>query len=330
MRLLLPSIALTAVLAAGSANADSSVTRASAGRWFRQGETAFARRDFGAAALAFEKAARLAPHPAAWLNAAEAWARAGNLVLAGTDCDEVLAMQNVPSRPREEAARRLAWIESRLSRLDLRSASPLAVAIDKAPPVDLPQTIRVVPGKHQLTVIEPVDHRTTEIDVVLLAGQVIVLDLPLREGAQANGVAPGLEGASRSAEKENENHENHENNETPAVDAAAAHRDVELSLPPPTAESHSFDQPLLPLPEARSGPPLSATLAFAASGVAIAVASVFGGLTLSAKSAYDEAPSQERADRFFARRLTTNVALVSAAVAAGTGALLWVIDDSSE
>jgi hypothetical protein len=68
-------------------------------------------------------------------------------------------------------------------------------------------------------------------------------------------------------------------------------------------------------------------VAFIASGAALVAASVFGGLTLSAKSAYDGAPSQDRADLFYARRLTTNLLFVLAAVAAATGAVLWWIGE---
>src|SRR5690348_15803406 len=40
---------------------------------FQQARAAFARREFTAAAAAFEQAAAYEPHPVAWLDAAEAW-----------------------------------------------------------------------------------------------------------------------------------------------------------------------------------------------------------------------------------------------------------------
>src|SRR4051794_10118832 len=71
---------------------------------FRQGQTAFERREFAAAAAAFEQAGRLAPHPSAWLNAAEAWERADEPLRAADDCDAALAAPGLEQAHREEAA----------------------------------------------------------------------------------------------------------------------------------------------------------------------------------------------------------------------------------
>lgn len=86
--------------------------RALASRSFRQGEAHFGRREFREAAIAFERAARLAPHPSPWLNAAEAWARAGDLVRARAACEKVLSIRAAPAFE-EVARRRLEHIESR-------------------------------------------------------------------------------------------------------------------------------------------------------------------------------------------------------------------------
>ena len=61
--------------------------RARAAESFRQAQAAFERRDFAAAAAAFETAAGFAPHPAAWLSAADAWQRAGEPARAADDCE---------------------------------------------------------------------------------------------------------------------------------------------------------------------------------------------------------------------------------------------------
>src|SRR5437868_2667472 len=59
---------------------------------FRQAQAAFARREFSAAAAAFEQAASFENHPATLLNAAEAWEAVPDEVRAAEDCDRVLAM----------------------------------------------------------------------------------------------------------------------------------------------------------------------------------------------------------------------------------------------
>src|SRR5687767_13950840 len=72
--------------------ADGEEEKQQALKSFKRGEEAFGRRQFVRAARAFERAACLEAHPSAWLNAAEAWERAGDLGRAAEDLEEVIAM----------------------------------------------------------------------------------------------------------------------------------------------------------------------------------------------------------------------------------------------
>jgi hypothetical protein len=306
----LVALFLTQALLTASETASAEQAKATANRLFQQGEASFAHRDFKAAAVAFEQAARLAPHPAVWLNAAEAWVRAQNLIAAGADCDAALAMPNLTRELRTEASRRLAWIEARLGRLELEGQTEIAVVIDRSPSVVTPASIRLAPGTHKLKFADPKNQRAREIHVDLEAGKVTKLELQsLGDAAAEDAAAAGEASSSEGAEP-----------------GPQASEDGAL----PRATSSGFEQPLFPLPDLGSGPPIAADVAFAASGVALIVGSVFGALTLSAKSTYDDGPTQERADHFFAMRLTTNIAFAFAAIAAATGALLWALDDSPE
>ena len=99
------------------------------------------------------------------------------------------------------------------------------------------------------------------------------------------------------------------------AEAAAATTDMTPPIAPP--------EPIEPARPAASSHglelPLGSWISFGAAGAAGVVAATFGALTISAKSAYEDAPTRARADTFFVRRRTTNIALATAAVSAGPG-----------
>src|SRR5262245_46232309 len=85
------------VIASTSRADTDDAARERASRSFSEAKTAFALRNFTAAATAFEEAARLTPHPVTWLDAADAWERAGQPTRAAEDCDRALAILNDPN-----------------------------------------------------------------------------------------------------------------------------------------------------------------------------------------------------------------------------------------
>src|SRR5262245_40697639 len=118
------------LIAACFASEIDPASRDLAAKSFHEGETAFAKRQFSTAALAFERAARLAPHPSTWLNAAEAWERGREFVRAAEDCDRALELDNFAERFFDEARKRLERLEPKIGTLEVRGGSEMRVKID--------------------------------------------------------------------------------------------------------------------------------------------------------------------------------------------------------
>ncbi len=157
---------------------------------FSQAQAAFARREYAAAAAAFEKAAEFDPHPAPLLNAAQAWELARDFVRAAEDCDRVLGMPNVGDAFTRAARDALARVEPKIATLDLVGPRTLAVHVDDGPEIRVPTRKRVPPGHHELAVVDlasPTTYRTT---VTLAIGESRTLELtPPAPEAAPNGVA---------------------------------------------------------------------------------------------------------------------------------------------
>jgi tetratricopeptide (TPR) repeat protein len=107
--------------------------------------------------------------------------------------------------------------------------------------------------------------------------------------------------------------------------------DLDAALPPlmpapaPAPAPDPAPERPAPLRRAGSGPPLGSTIAFGAAGVGGAIATVFGVLTLDAKSNYERTPTHATLDTFKADRLTTNIALGTAVIAAAVGVTVWLL-----
>jgi tetratricopeptide (TPR) repeat protein len=114
---------------------------------FARGEEAFGREEYAAAGAAFEQAALLSPHAASWLNAAEAWERAGELARAADDCEAARALD--PS-VEEEVERRLHRLAPRLHRLELPGSSGWRVQVDSSAPIAPPAKRWLSPGGHRI------------------------------------------------------------------------------------------------------------------------------------------------------------------------------------
>jgi tetratricopeptide (TPR) repeat protein len=286
LRGMLASLALLVAAPIGTARADEDDARRAAMR-FEAGEAAFARRDFETAALAFEEAARLSPHPSAWLNAAEAWEREGRYARAAEDCSHALELSEDEPQIHREARARLDRLETKTSRLDLKGPDTIEVAIDGGERHRPPVVRWVDPGRHFLLVRAPgTDERRK--DMMLEPGEQREIDLEQE-----------IRGEERPAER-----------------------------PPPITSVVEHERGPRKGQEG-GGPPAASWVCFAVGGAAIVAAVIFGGLTLGAQNDYEAAPTQERADSFFGRRLATNLSWGLALVGAGAGIAFWVLDGGS-
>jgi hypothetical protein len=146
---------------------------------FQQAEAAFRRREFAAAAASFEQAAEFETHPAALVNAAEAWELAGDLPHAAAACDGVLALPDVAAEFRADAERRLARLRPRIATLELNGAPPWSVRVDAiVQPVLLPTKRRLAPGSHVLAFVDAVSGEVRKLNVELAPGEVRTVEVP--------------------------------------------------------------------------------------------------------------------------------------------------------
>ncbi len=161
---------ISVVALAASAGASGPSTRdahSRAAESFREAQAAFERRDFVAAAAAFEEAARYEPHASPWLNAADARERAGDFARAADDCDQVLLISGASDEHRADAERRLAGLLSRVATLTIQGPRTLLLRIDGGPGFHPPMTRRLMPGRHVLAVDDLATRaaRVQEVDV---------------------------------------------------------------------------------------------------------------------------------------------------------------------
>jgi hypothetical protein len=116
------------------------------------------------------------------------------------------------------------------------------------------------------------------------------------------------------------------------VDVAQGETRIE-DLTPPTAAPPPPDAaveraPAGPTPERPPpgrGPSLASWIAFGTSAAASVTAIVAGELTLSARDDFDQAPTFERRDHFYAMRTLTNVAWTVGGGTAVIGVVLWAL-----
>jgi hypothetical protein len=138
---------------------------------FREADAAFGRGDFTAAGAAYEQAAHYEPHSSAWLNAAEAWERAGDAARSAQDCDEVLRLHDTSGPWLGEARRRLARLEPRIASLVFQGPRTIMIEIDQSPPATLPDQRRLKPGAHALRWVDLGSSRSSTLAVLLRAGE---------------------------------------------------------------------------------------------------------------------------------------------------------------
>ncbi len=262
-----------------------------AAKSFAEAEAAFARRDFTAAAAAFEQAARLVPHPSPWLNAAEAWERAGELVRAAEDLDQVLAMPDVATQIQTEAESRLTRMEPKLALLEVRGPRTMMVAIDSGTDGYIPARRRLLPGKHSMRVIdltlsssgrtEELSLRPGEIRIVDLAAQKAAGD-PLRSSNGEPADPPGMA--------------------------------TEVNEGPSTLGTI----------------PTASWVATGVGVAAAAVGGAFGALTLGAQKRYEGSSTQAIADEFYLDKTVTNAAWITAGASLAAAIVIWIVAPDTE
>lgn len=151
-------------------------TRAKAARKFRQGERAFRRHSYAAAAKDFEEAYAIAPHPAALFNAAEAHQKAGELTRAANLCARYLHDAPDKDKRRSKANKMIAELTPKLGRVDIDDNGAEDVQIDgKAPELE---TTFVDPGDHVIS--GSFDGKHVERHVTVVAGSLehVLLEPP--------------------------------------------------------------------------------------------------------------------------------------------------------
>lgn len=118
---------------------------------FEQAREAFGRKSYVAAASAFEQSASYVPHPAPWVDAAEAWILAGDPVRAARACDRALAFSDIDDANRAQAIERLRKVSALIGTLELVGPT-LTVRVDEVEALPLPTTLRLAPGEHTFRV----------------------------------------------------------------------------------------------------------------------------------------------------------------------------------
>jgi hypothetical protein len=275
-------IALATVLACPEASASDH--ESGAAQSFREGAAAFARRDYRAAASAWERAAADDPHPAALLNAADAWQRVAEWVRAAEDCDQALALPNLSESFRTEAERQLAILASHVATIELRARGTFTARIDGGAELKLPRVRRVTPGRHTIVFRDESASTISTSEVELAPGDTKLVQPP---GAPA-----------------------------------AAH-DAEAPQPVHTSKAQSPPQdPGVNEGVRGPGPTTGSWVAFGIAGASGAVAIVFGVMTLQAKSQYNDHPTPAGRDAFYRDKTITNVALAAAGASAILGLAL--------
>jgi hypothetical protein len=282
------SLALGVLLVARAASAATTDDdRARAAESFRQAQAAFERRDFAAAAAAFEAAAGFVPHPAAWLSAADAWQRAGEPARAAEDCDRARAVPNLEEAAAadhadyaRDASQCLERLRGRVALLAVAGAGATAVRVDDGTEQVLPTRQWVRPGHHVLTLVDLQSSRSRRVELDVRAGEERTVD---------------------------------------ATSSAPAQPPAPVQAPPAPATAPS------PEPARSKGIPTASWVAFGLAVPAAVAYGVTGFMTLQAQHDFDASPSSSGRDAFYRDRAMADVSFAIAVTAAAAGVVLWLL-----
>ena len=167
-RHVLCAIALS--LAAGSFTAPAGADQDDAASAFDEGLRTFREGRYAEAAAAYERAAAKRAHPAALVNAAQAWELAGNFVRAVVACDRALTL-SLDSALRSQVEARRARLLRNVGTLDVTGPAHFAVRVDGVEVLRPPARMRVSPGAHRLELVDESSKRTVEREVTVSASE---------------------------------------------------------------------------------------------------------------------------------------------------------------
>lgn len=168
--------AACAALALALWGRDARADVATATETFRTAMAAFARKDYRAAALAFELSNKLVPAGAATYNAGLAWAAAGEKARAADDFAEALARPaaELSDAERADAKKQLDALELGLgrARVDVPGA---VVSVSHAERRPSPTVVHLPPGEHEIS-LEVVGKEPIRRKVTITAGAEVRVD----------------------------------------------------------------------------------------------------------------------------------------------------------
>lgn len=269
----------------------ASDSRDAARRSFEKGEQAYEAHDYVLAAQAFDEAFRIAPHYAPLWNAARSWERAGESARAANAYAKYLRLAPSDAPDRDAATKALATLAEKLGRIELHAPGMNVVRVNDE--VLDGTSVYVHPGMH---VIEgQTSDRTIRRTEMIEAGS--VRSVALVEVKPEEPVA------------------------TPLM--------VPTPVPIASVSSHAPKvQPvrLTPTPQ-RFGP-----AAIVAGGLTVVSSSllVWSGIdTLSARAAFDAAPTTDKLEAGHDKQLRTNILIgttITAGLATGVLLSLWKWD----
>ena len=283
----------------GDRGASSQDTRATelARTTFNQARDAFARKSYVAAASAFEQSASYVPHPAPWINAAEAWILSGDPVRAARACDRALAFEDIDAATRTQASERLRKVLPLVGTVELESASPVTVRVGEASH-PLPVRLRLAPATHAFVMTNGSAELRWSLD--LRAGAHVKRAIFLREGKLHLGPAgrePDGDAGSRVAQP------------PPGVSAGAT--------------SKSADRPSASTGP-RAGIPILSVIGYGVAAAATGAAVYFGASTLDARERWRDTAADDARGDFYRDRALTNVSLGVAVVAVVASTVFWL------
>lgn len=171
-----------------------------AAKKFREGENAFIKHDYLRAAVSFEDAYDIAPHPDVLFNAIDAHDKGGNLARAATLCAR-LVREFPTAENRSDASERLAKFTPKLGRVDISAKGKMTEVLIDGRPAEVGGESYVDPGDHVVT--GRVDERFVEkpINVVAGARVTVLLDPPTEKNSTGTGETPGEPGGNNDPMK---------------------------------------------------------------------------------------------------------------------------------
>jgi hypothetical protein len=184
---------LTVMLATRAAHGDDA--KAQAARSFQTGSEAYERKDFRAAARAFDDAYRIAPRGAAAYNGGLAWEGAGGRTRAADDYTRALEASDLGAAERADATGRLRALDRTLARLSLTSPGGTRLVLDDVELSGSSPSVHLEPGTHALRAEYP-GGRGESRSVLARAGveQSLKLGEPPEDDVPAAPIDPAPEG----------------------------------------------------------------------------------------------------------------------------------------